>query len=248
MSRVPYTSVVGSLMYAMICTRLDIAQLVSMVSRFMVDLGREHQNAVERILRYIKGIFDDALYFGESNFIVRGYVGSDFIGDLDKRKSTTGNVFTLARGSVSWLSKLQTVVVLSIIEAEYMVATQACKEAIWIQRLMQELRHKQEKTPGFCDNQSALHIARNPAFHSRTKHIGVQYHFVRKIVEEGKVDMQKIHTKENLVDILTKPINAGKLVWYVDPPLAYEKYKQHVNGKIGQIFESTPKMTLNGRL
>ncbi|KAH9672571.1 hypothetical protein KPL70_017783 [Citrus sinensis] len=113
-----------------------------------------------------------------SKFTVRGYVDSDFAGDLDKRKSIIGYVFTLAGAAISWVSKLQTVVALSTTEAEYMAVTQACKEAIWIQRLLEELGHKQQKIPVFCDSQSALHIARNPAFHSRTKHIGVQYHFV----------------------------------------------------------------------
>ena len=102
---------------------------------------------------------------------------------------------------------------LSTTEAEYMAATQACKEAIWIQRLLEELGHGQEKISVFCDSQSALHIARNPAFHFRTKHIGVQYHFVREVVEDGSVDLQKIHTKENLADVLTKPINTDKFVW-----------------------------------
>ena len=102
---------------------------------------------------------------------------------------------------------------LSTTEAEYMAATQACKESVWIQRLLEELGHKQEKITLFCDSQSALHIARNPAFHSRTKHIGVQYHFVREVVEDGCVDMQKIHTSENLADVMTKPINTDKFVW-----------------------------------
>ncbi|KAH9678883.1 Integrase catalytic domain-containing protein [Citrus sinensis] len=136
MSQVPYASAVGSLMFAMICTRPDIAQAVG-----------------------------------------------------------------------------ETVVALSTTEAEYMAATQAYKEAIWIQMLLEELRHKQEKNFVYCDSQSALHIARNPAFHSRTKHIGVQYHFVREVVEDESVDLQKIHTKENLADDLTKPINANKFVW-----------------------------------
>ena len=200
-------------MYAMICTRPDIAQAVAVVSRFMADPGKEHWNVVKRILRYIKGTSNVALCFGGSEFIVNGYVDSDFAGDLDKRKSTTGYVFTLAGGAVSWLSKLQTVVALSTTEAEYMAATQACKEAIWIQRLIEELGHKQQKISVYCDSQSALHIARNPAFHSRTKHIGVQYHFVREVVEEGSVDMQKIHTKDNLADAMTKPINTEKFEW-----------------------------------
>lgn len=213
MSRVPYASVVGSLMYAMICTRLDIAQAVGAVGRFMADPGKDHWNVVKRILRYIKGTSDVALCFGGLDFGARGYVGSDYAGDLDKRKSTTGYVFTVVGGAVSWLSKLQTVVALSTTEAEYMEATQACKEVIWIQRLLEELRYKQPKIIVYCDNQSSLHIARNPAFHSKTKHIGVQYHFVREVVEEGSVDMQKIHTKDNLADVMTKPINADKFYW-----------------------------------
>jgi sulfur relay (sulfurtransferase) complex TusBCD TusD component (DsrE family) len=97
-------------------------------------------------------------------------------------------VFIITGGAVSWVSKLQTVIALSITEAEYMAATQACKEAIWMKKLMEELGHKQEKIFLYCDSQSALHIARNPAFHSRTKHIDVQYHFVCEVVEYGSVD------------------------------------------------------------
>ncbi|KAH9701426.1 hypothetical protein KPL71_024990 [Citrus sinensis] len=176
-------------------------------SRYMANPGGEHWIAVKRILRYIRGTSDVALCYEGSEFTVRGYVDSDFAGDLDKRKFTTGYVFTLAGAAVSWVSKLQTVVALSTTEAEYMAATQVCKEAIWIQWLLEELGHKQQKIHVFCDSQSALHIARNPAFHSKTKHIGVQYHFVREVVEDGNVDLQKIHTKENLADVLTKPIN-----------------------------------------
>ncbi|KAH9684888.1 Integrase catalytic domain-containing protein [Citrus sinensis] len=168
------------------------------------------QDFVKRILRCIRGTSYVALCYGGSEFTVRGYMDSDFARDLDKRKSTTSYLFTLVGTVVSWVSKLQTIMALSTTEAEYMAATQACKEAIWIQWLLEELEHKQEKIYVFCDCQNALHIARNPAFHSRTKHIGVQYHFVREVVEDRSVNLQKIHTKENLVDVLTKSINTDK--------------------------------------
>ena len=102
---------------------------------------------------------------------------------------------------------------LSTTKAKYMAATQACKEVVWVKRLLKELGHKQEKITLFCDSQSVLHIARNPAFHSKTKWIGVQYHFVREVVEDRSIDMLKIHTKENLADVMTKPINTNKFVW-----------------------------------
>ena len=80
-------------------------------------------------------------------------------------------MFTLTGGAISWVLKLQTIVALSTTEAEYIVATQSCKEVIWIQRLLKELEHKQENISMFCDNYSDLHITRNPVFYSRTKHI-----------------------------------------------------------------------------
>ncbi|RDX71499.1 hypothetical protein CR513_49143, partial [Mucuna pruriens] len=152
MSRVPYASAVGSLMYAMICTRPDFAQAVGVVSKFMGNPGGEHWNAIKRILRYIKGTSGVALCYGGSELLVRGYVDSDFAGDVDKRKSTTGYVFTIAGGAVSWLSKLQDVIALSTTEAEYMAATQACKEAIWIKKVMEELGHKKQKIYVYYDS------------------------------------------------------------------------------------------------
>jgi len=200
-------------MFAMICTRPDIAQAVGVVSRYMANPGREHWNCVKRILRYIKGTSDVALCYGGSDFIINGYVDSDYAGDLDKSKSTTGYVFQIAGGAVSWVSKLQVVVATSTTEAEYVASTQASKEAIWLKMLLEELGHKQEFVSLFCDSQSALHLARNPAFHSRTKHIRVQYHFIREKVEEGTVDLQKIHTADNVADFLTKVINVDKFTW-----------------------------------
>ena len=117
MSRVPYASAVGSLMFAMVCTRPDIAQAVEAVSRYMANPGKEHQSVVKRILRYVKGTFNAALCYGGSNFTVRGYIDSDYAGDLDKSKSTTCYVFTLAEGTVRQVLKLQSMVANATTEA-----------------------------------------------------------------------------------------------------------------------------------
>ncbi|GAA0153970.1 hypothetical protein LIER_12080 [Lithospermum erythrorhizon] len=162
-----------------------MSRVLGSSSGYMANLGSEHWSTVKRILRYIKETPNVALCYGGSDFISTGYVDSNFAGDLDKRKSTTSFVFTLANGA----------------------------EAVWIQRLLEKLGHKQECITLFYDSQSALHIARNPAFHSRTKHIGVQYHFIREVVEDGIVDMKKNHTKDNLADALTKSINTIKFEW-----------------------------------
>ncbi|GKE89518.1 retrovirus-related pol polyprotein from transposon TNT 1-94, partial [Tanacetum coccineum] len=129
MSGLRYASAVGSLMFAMICTRPDIAHAVGVVSRYMAEPGKKHWEAVKRILRYIKRTSDVALCYGESGLTIKGYVDSDYAGDQDGSKSTTGYVFTLSGETVSWVSKLQSVVAMLTTEAEYVAAAQASKEA-----------------------------------------------------------------------------------------------------------------------
>ena len=120
MSRVPYSSAVGSLMYAMVCSRPDLSHALSVVSRFMANPGREHWKAVQWIFRYLHGTANACLQFGKSKDELVGYVDSDFAGDLDKRRSLTGYVFTIGGCAVSWKATLQTTVALSTTEAEYM--------------------------------------------------------------------------------------------------------------------------------
>ncbi|KAE8731199.1 SWI/SNF-related matrix-associated actin-dependent regulator of chromatin subfamily A member [Hibiscus syriacus] len=189
MSKVPYASVVGSLMYAMVYTRPDISQAVGVVSRYMHDPGKEHWEAMKWILRYILNTVDIGLVFQQDKQdgqCVVGYCDLDYAGDLDKRRSTTGYVFTFAKAPVSWKSTLQSTVALSTIEAEYMAVTEVVKEVIWLQGLFGELGMEQKHIKVHCDSQSAIHLAKNQVYHARTKHIDVRYHFVREILEEGK--------------------------------------------------------------
>ncbi|XP_049381203.1 retrovirus-related Pol polyprotein from transposon TNT 1-94 [Solanum stenotomum] len=131
-AKVPYSSVVRSLMYAVVCTRPDIAHAVSVVSRFLDNLGKEHWEVVKWILRYLRGSSDECLCFGASDPILKGYIDVDMPGDLDNRKSTTGYLFIFSGEAISWQSKLQKCVVLSTIKAEYIAATEADKELIWL--------------------------------------------------------------------------------------------------------------------
>eukprot|EP00253_Pinus_taeda_P024088 PITA_24088 len=137
MSHVPYASAVDSLMYAMVCTRLDIAHAMGVLIRFMPKLGKEHWTTVKRVFRYLRGTSDYGLcYQGRprSDIVldIRGFVDADWAGDLDQRRSTSGYVFNLFGGAISWMSKKQFVVALSTTEAEYMATTHASKEAVWL--------------------------------------------------------------------------------------------------------------------
>ncbi|KAG8500695.1 hypothetical protein CXB51_002843 [Gossypium anomalum] len=187
MSHVPFSSAVGSLMYAMVCSRLDLSYAVSAVSRYMANPGKEHWKAVQWILRYLRGTTNVCLQFGRTKYGVIGYVDADFAGDLDRRRSLTGYVFTIGGCAISWKATLQTTVALSTTEAEYMAITEACKKAIWLKGLFSELNEDLQISTVFCDSQSAIFLTKDQMFHERTKHIDVRYHFVHDIIARGDI-------------------------------------------------------------
>ena len=136
MSRVPYASAVGSLMYAMVCTRPDITHVVGIVSRFLSNPGREHWNAVKWILRYFHGTVDMKLCFGGDKPTLMGYTDSNMAGDINSRKSTSGYLIKFAGEAVAWQSRLQRCVALSTTEAKFIVITEACKDLLWLKKFL----------------------------------------------------------------------------------------------------------------
>ena len=151
------------------------------------------------------------LTFRRDELKLEGYVDSDFAGEVDHRRSTTGYVFTMAGTVISWMSQLQKIVTISITEAKYVAVTKSSKELIWLQNLLAELGFDQVMNVLHSDSQSAIHLAKNSAFHSRTKHIDLRYHFIRSLIEEGVLKLVKIAGSLNPTDMLTKPINTEKL-------------------------------------
>ena len=210
MSRVPYSSAVGSPMYAMVCSRPDLAYAVSAVSRYMTNPGKEHWKAVQWIFRYLRGSTDVCLQFGRTRDEVVGFVDSDYAGDLDKRRSLTGYIFSVGGCAISWKATLQATVALSTTEAEYMAITEACKEAIWLKGLLSELSEDLQITTVFCDTQSAIFLTKDQMFHERTKHIDVRYHFVREIIARGDIVVSKVSTHHNPADMMTKSLPVAK--------------------------------------
>ena len=211
MSHIPYANAVGSLMYLMVCTRPDISHAIEVISRYITNPGKEHWAAVKWVLRYLSSTSKYCITFDGRCDVVCGYVDADFAGDPDKRRSTSGYVFTFAGGAISWMSKLQNIVALSTIEEEYISASHACKEAIWLKGLLGEFGSVQKNVKVFCDSQSALYLAKNPTYHSKTKHIPVKYHFVRQVVDEGGVVLEKVQTQKNYADMFTKQVTLEKL-------------------------------------
>ena len=173
MKNISYSLIVGSLMYAMVFTHRDITQVVQVVSCFMSSLGKQHWDVVKWILRYLKGTPDFVLCFGGKETSLIGYTDSDMAGNLDNRRSTTGYVFTFAGAAISRASKLQQLVSLSTTEVEYIALTEGAKELIWLQHLIGDFDCPQQESALYCDSKSAIDLAKNAVFHSRTKHIDV---------------------------------------------------------------------------
>uniref|UniRef100_A0A2N9HY47 Integrase catalytic domain-containing protein n=1 Tax=Fagus sylvatica TaxID=28930 RepID=A0A2N9HY47_FAGSY len=169
-----YRQLVGSLIYLTL-TRPDISYAVSVMSRYMQNPKKPHLEAVRRILRYVKSTIDYGLLYkkGEDCKLV-GYCDADYAGDHDTRRSTTGYVFKLGSGTISWCSKRQPTVSLSTTEAEYRAAAMAAQESTWLMQLMRDLHQPIDYAVSLhCDNQSAIRLAENPEFHARTKHVEI---------------------------------------------------------------------------
>ena len=206
-----YSLAVGSLMYAMVCTQPDIAHAVGVVSRFMVNPGKDHWEAVKWIFRYLRGSSKLFLTFGDFKPVLEGYVDANWAGDLNGRKSTSRYLFTFAGGAVSWQSRLQKYVALSTTKTEYIAANEAGKKRLWLKRFLQELGLKQDGYVVNCDSQSAIDLSKNSMYHSHSKHIEVRYHWLRLVVEQQSFELEKIHTDKNLADMLTKVVSREKL-------------------------------------
>ena len=180
MQKLPYASMIGSIMYAMISTRPDIAQAVSITSRFMSNHGKEHWSALKWLMRYMKGASDIGILFDGAKEVcgdaLVGWSDSDFVGNIDTRRSQSGYVFTLYRAAVSWKSSLQAVDALSTTEAEFMALTTAVKESYWLRGILKDFGVVQESVAVGCDNNSALCLSKHQVYHERSKHIDVRLH------------------------------------------------------------------------
>ncbi|KAK8635004.1 hypothetical protein V6N13_022882 [Hibiscus sabdariffa] len=184
MSQIPYASAIGSIMYTMICTRPDLSYALSMTSRYQANPGEGHWTAVKNILKYLRRTKDVFLVYG---------------GEEELR----------IKGAVSWKSSKQDTVADSTTEAEYIAASEAAKEAVWIKKFITELGvipSISDAVDLYCDNNGAIAQAKEPRSHQRSKHILRRFHLIREIIDRGDVEICKVNTDDNIADPLTKPL------------------------------------------
>jgi hypothetical protein len=213
----PYRALVGSLLFLTVCTRPDIAQAVGALCRFQANPGLQHWTAAKRVLRYVLDTAALGLTFGGSNnpaFELVAFCDADWAGDRDTRRSTSGYFFLLYGGIVSYKSILQHCVALSTCEAEYIAAAETAREAVWLFTLISEISMAVLPLPIRLneDNQGAIALAKNPVGHGRNKHIDIRHHFLRDLVNEGKIVMTYIPTADQLADIFTKPLGRARFL------------------------------------
>lgn len=159
-------------------TRPNICFAVNNVARFNDNPGPAHWKAVKRIMRYLKGTIGKKLEYSKNGQLAaQGYTDSDWAGDEDTRRSTTGYVYFVQNGPISWATRRQTTVALSSTEVEYMALSAACQEALWWRQIERELQPQLNKIPTLIhmDNRGAQLLASDAVYHSRTKHIDMRY-------------------------------------------------------------------------
>ncbi|GKA14184.1 hypothetical protein Tco_0693830 [Tanacetum coccineum] len=205
-----YRSMIGSLMY-LTASRPDIMFAVCACSRFQVNPKTSHLSAVKRIFRYLKGKPKLGLWYPRvSSFDLEAYSDSDYAGANLDRKSTTGGCQFLGRRLISWQCKKQTIVATSTTEAEYVAAANCCGQVLWIQNQMLDYGFNFMNTKIYIDNESTICIVKNPVYHSKTKHIAIRHHFIRDAYEKKLIQVLKIHTDDNVADLLTKAFDVSR--------------------------------------
>jgi hypothetical protein len=211
MKKTPYREAVGSLMYAAVATRPDITFAVSTLSQFLENPGEAHWEAVKRVFRYLAGTKNYSLTYGNERHDLIGYTDADGAAQ-EHRHAISGFAFLIDGAAVSWASKKQEIITLSTAEAEYVAATHAAKECIWLRRLITNF-FGPPKSPTLlhCDNQAALHLAHDDNYHARTKHIDIRFHFIRQTVQDHSITMRYCPTEDMTADILTKAIPKFKV-------------------------------------
>lgn len=211
---IPYQEAVGALLYLSIISRPDITYQVNKLSQFNNCYDSSHWVAIKRVFRYLKGTINHGIKYSVNvnNLQPIGYCDSDYAGDLNSRKSTSGHTVTIDNSPISWASRVQKSVALSTTEAEYYAIADCAKDIIWYQQLFEDMSFQINKpTLIFSDNQGAIKLSKNAVFHKRSKHVDVRVHFIRDHQSKGNMSIQYIPTNKQPADMFTKSLASPSL-------------------------------------
>jgi hypothetical protein len=208
MSDKPYRSVLGTVMWGQLATRPDLSFSVSLLARFQSNPGVEHWNALLHVVGYIKNTIDYGLtYSRDCDLSPHAFVDADYGGCKDTRRSTSGYVFIMAGGPVTWSSKRQATVALSTVEAEYVAMSRCAQQMVWMHSWLGEVEIDCT-LPGVIkgDNRGAIALSKNTKDHGKVKHIDIRHHYIRELIKSGAILLDQIPSSDNLADLFTKPL------------------------------------------
>ena len=204
----PYRPVLGSVMWGQLATRPDLSFAVSLLSRFQANPGIDHWRSLLHVIGYVKNTMDYGLtYSRDADLTPAAYVDADYGGCRDTRRSTSGYVFMMAGGPVTWSSKRQPTVALSTVEAEYVAMSRCAQQMIWMQTWLDEVEIAYT-TPGIIkgDSRGAIALAKTTKDHGKVKHIDIRHHYLRELVKSNLIAFEQISSSDNIADVFTKPL------------------------------------------
>ena len=216
MQGVPYSKAIGSILWLAVVSRPDVAYAVGILSQFIQNPGTIHWEGVKQVINYLGTTRELWLTFeGNKKTLLEGYCDADWASQAH-RHSISGFAFHYGIRAILWSSKKQNIVTLSSTESKYITFTHAAKEAIWLQTFINEVTGISVKPLTVLgDNQGSLALTRDNKYHSRTKHIDLQYHFIHEAVDDAKIQVEYIPTKDNIANIFTKSLARPKFTHFV---------------------------------
>ncbi|KAK9075677.1 hypothetical protein SSX86_004005 [Deinandra increscens subsp. villosa] len=197
-------------MYAIISTRPDIAFAVGKLSRYTSNPNTHHWKALNRVFKYLKGTKDYCLYYSGFPSVLEGYCDASWITNLEDHSSTSGWVFLLGGGAISWQSKKQTCITHSTIESEFVALAAAGKEAEWLRNLIYEIPLWPKPISPLsirCDSLATLAKAYSQTYNGKSRHFGVRHTMIRELIANGVISVEFVRTQHNLADHLTKGLS-----------------------------------------
>ncbi|CAN1315366.1 Retrovirus-related Pol polyprotein from transposon TNT 1-94 [Linum perenne] len=230
-----YRTLVGKLNY-LVTTRPDIAYSVQQLCQFQAEPCSTHMQAAHRILRYVKGTPGQGLFFSSSNeLILKGYNDADWGACPYTRKSITGYCTFLGDLLITWKAKKQSTVSKSSSEAEYMALSQLSCEVQWLKQLLRDMFVPHESTISiYCDNKSSIHMAENPVFHERTKHIEIDCHVIKERIKSGLITLKYVCSDRNLADVFTKGLSSNRFQWMLFKLGVHDIYSPACGGDVNR--------------
>ncbi|RVW43650.1 Retrovirus-related Pol polyprotein from transposon TNT 1-94 [Vitis vinifera] len=209
-AQIEYAQIIGSLMYLMNCTILDIAYAVGRLNRYTQSPNQDHWTIVRRILKYLRGTINYGLCFSGFPSVLEGYSDANWISNSDEMKSTSGYVFILGESAVSWKSAKQICITRSTMEAEFIALEKASSEVEWLRNLLADIplwMTPSSSVSMCCDSQAAIAKAKSKIFNGKNRHIHLRHNIVRQLLETGVISLEFVRSELNLADPLTKPLN-----------------------------------------